>query len=189
MKFAIKTQALMGERRCGDWGHHEEFENGSQVAILIDVTGHGELAALLVDKIKNLMVFEESKTVENYLDELNDICSGTVGCAAGVLIIDMNNKLHFSAMGNVLCHYFLNGVSKSFVSKDGMLGHRKGSYFTQSVKLMENDVLLLHTDGIKNLNNKRLLILEHENIDAIVHRAVRDFGKMTDDMGCLGVKI
>ncbi|EDM26366.1 Indirect negative regulation of sigma B dependant gene expression (serine phosphatase) [Lentisphaera araneosa HTCC2155] len=189
MNVAIKVQALLGERHCGDMGLYREFNNGSLLAILVDVTGHGDEAGRLAKKIESRLVFQEDQEVESYLDVVNEICRGEIGCAAGVVKISTDNRFTYAGVGNVLCHIYRNNESKSLVSKDGMLGVRKGSYFKQEYQLEPKNLVLMHTDGLSDFSKKELFFLEHENINSIVHRLVRDCGKMTDDMGCLGIKI
>lgn len=189
MNVARKVQALIGERHCGDIGLYRKFRSGALLALLIDVTGHGDDAGRLAKKIENNLVFQEGQSVDSYLDVIDDLCRGEVGCAAGVLSVDKENQLTYAGVGNVLCHVYSKEGRKSFVSKDGMLGVRKGSYYKQGYQLESGDLVLMHTDGLYDFSKKELVFLEYENIDAIVHRLMRDCGRMTDDMGCLGVKI
>jgi serine phosphatase RsbU (regulator of sigma subunit) len=189
MKVATKVQALIGERNCGDLGLYREFEDGSIIALLIDVTGHGDEAGRLAKKIESKLEFKEGQSLASYLDVLDTLCRREVGCAAGLLMINESHKLRYAGVGNVLCHVYSRDESKSLVSKDGMLGVRKSNYFIQELQLKPGDLVLMHTDGLCDFSKKGMFFLEYENIDAIVHRLIRDCGKMTDDMGCLGVRI
>ena len=92
-------------------------------------------------------------------------------------------------LNNVKCFSFSNEEFFSFVSKDGILGQRKCSVFLQSRNLDIGDMLIMHSDGVHDIAHKGFKPIHFESPEGIVHRVLRDFGKSTDDISCLGVKL
>ena len=189
MKIAFTCKPVFGEIRCGDFGMYRIFESGGGVAILGDVTGHGSEAGGLANDLVKKVRLEESKNINQYLHEIHDLCSGRQGCAAGVLQINDCLEMSYAGVGNIRCYCFSGDETSSFVSRDGVLGQRKPSCLLQKKKLKIGDLLMMYSDGVGDLNQRGFKPIYYESLEGMVHRVLHNFGKHTDDMSCMGVKV
>ena len=92
-------------------------------------------------------------------------------------------------MGNTTLRRFGSDESR-LVSRDGVVGSRlPSSTRTQRLALADGDLLLLHTDGVRERfsQDDYPQILGHGAV-AVCANVVRRFGKDHDDAACVAVR-
>lgn len=172
-------------------------DRGDHVLLaIIDVTGHGPSAhALASDLVERLRErFEATPDPDDVialLQALHQACSGTVGAAAGLAVLDVHSgRARYLAVGNVRAAV-LGGERFTGVSRDGLLGRHWPTPFVQHTALRSGDLVLLWTDGLPE--SLATLAARHDGRELLVHPEeaviadglVDGFGKRHDDAACL----
>lgn len=117
---------------------------------VIDGLGHGSRAHVASQKAVNILLSENSTDLEHLLRSMHTALRDTVGVVAGVVIIDFKlARLTYTGVGNItikLC----GRKSSCFLLPEGILGYGLIRPFYKEVAIVGNEVLIMHTDGIKD---------------------------------------
>ncbi|MEX0618141.1 MAG: SpoIIE family protein phosphatase [Pseudohongiellaceae bacterium] len=159
IEWATKARTMEGETHCGDRYVVEPVSNGNGVLVaVIDGVGHGVEAA----KASELAVSAISGNPDHSLSALLQRCHnelrGTRGAVISVVYLDGNRTLTWAGVGNVEGRLLrkqirYRGSSESLLLRTGVLGserERQPDYFSRGLAVMNGDVLVLATDGIRN---------------------------------------
>lgn len=133
---------------CGDTGVIIEYEDHIFLA-LIDALGHGNKAAEIAQLAEDILQqrFREEPIV--VLENLHEGLKGTRGSVAAVCCLNCNTgSLRYSGVGNITLKRF-GSRSETLVTKEGILGYMIPTLVEDSVTLYPGDILVLHSDGIK----------------------------------------
>lgn len=153
---------------------------------IVDVTGHGETAGRLRSRIEAQLQAQPGKEITALMRDLHELMIGTIGAAVGLMSIDLTTaRFAYIGVGNTGASR-VAGERWRGLSKDGLLGARFPTPLPQEGQLMPEDTLLFWTDGIsEKLCSK--YVIENRSVPAetLARRAVRTFGKLHDDAGCL----
>jgi serine/threonine protein phosphatase PrpC len=94
----------------------------------------------------------------------------------------------YAGVGNTVCRQF-GRTERRLVSKDGTLGQIMSQPLVQRITLSYGDSVVMHTDGVRSTIDTRAVtgVLRDEPPGA-ARKIVQQFGKPTDDAGCLVIK-
>lgn len=127
----------------------KEYPEYTLIAV-VDGLGHGKLAhqaaALAIKTIEN----SYCHNLEQLMTELHRELNGTAGVVLGIVIIDyINSQLLCSGVGNITIKHI--GIKETDVRlPKAILGYQSFNYESKRISLMDDDFLIMHTDGIRN---------------------------------------
>lgn len=185
-----------GQVRSGDLWLLQATAKGRRVVVL-DVTGHGQPAADVADRLLAALVATEHMSPVSLLTYLSQTARGTDGAAAGVLDLELaQGRGSWTGVGNVVLRVVTNNpaeiteIGTSPLSQPGALGTFFPSLRTVQFALHDKQLLVIGTDGVASTGLYRI-----EPADAILHprllaeRVVRDFGRAYDDATCVVAQV
>jgi negative regulator of sigma-B (phosphoserine phosphatase) len=186
--YLVKQALTLRETDCGDTGVIKEF-NGQCFLALVDVLGHGSEA--------HTVALGAQKWLEqNYRQELIDVMQGlhaclrgTRGAVAAICRLDIKTgKLIYVGVGNITVRV-LGPRNSRFVSRDGIVGYRMSTLKEQSLKLFAGDVLVMHSDGIKeHFELSKSPAILTGTAKSIAVELLNQFGKSNDDASCIALR-
>ena len=94
-----------------------------------------------------------------------------------------------AGIGNITCRIFRGLDSERLLSREGILGYMVSSPREHSYRLDNSDLLLMHSDGVR----EHFELFEYPgilkgNAAAVAERIVEILGKNNDDASCLAVR-
>lgn len=183
--YLVKRALTLREADCGDTGVIKEF-NGQCFLALVDVLGHGSeahTAALGAQKYLE----------QNYRQELIDVMKGLHGCLRGtrgavaaIGRLDIKTgKLIYVGIGNITVRV-LGPRNSRLVSSDGIIGYMMSTPKEQTLKLYAGDVLVMHSDGIKeHFDLSKSAGILTGTAKSIAVELLNQFGRSNDDASCI----
>lgn len=127
----------------------KEYPEHTLIAV-VDGLGHGKLAhqaaTLTIETIKNSNFLD----LELLMYEIHTTLNSTVGVVLGIVIIDhINSQLLCSGVGNITIKHI--GIKETAVRlPKAILGYRSFKFKSKRLSLTEDDILIMHTDGIRD---------------------------------------
>jgi len=181
----VKRALTRREAECGDTGVIKEVDNRCFLA-LVDVLGHGREAhavALTAQAYLEQNCFKEPVEV---MQGLHACLKGTRGAVAAICRLDIaTGELAYAGMGNIVVRV-LGPRAARFVSRDGVVGYMISTVKQQAVKLLAGDVLVMHSDGIKEhfeLSGRPDIL--SGSAKSIATALLEQFWKQNDDASCI----
>lgn len=188
-EYALIMQALLGDvAECGDGGIIIKRNNSYFIA-LIDVLGHGseahKVALLAIDYLESNYFSDLSKV----LCGLHEYLIGSRGAVVALCHFDIDTGcLRYTGVGNITVR-LLGPRMMRFVLKDGIVGYGAIKPKVQEITLMPNDILLLHSDGIKeHFDVYECRYLLNESAEDIAKGIMKRYGLRNDDSSCIVLK-
>ena len=143
----------------GDLGgdFYDVRERGNDLGLLVcDVSGKGLKAAMLLGAVKVLFQEMPLVAVSNRLKRMNDaflpVCEDGMFCTAWYGQFEADGTVRFSLAGHEPGFRRSGGVITTLPHGGLPLGVTQAATFEEyEVHLVENDMLVLHTDGITEL--------------------------------------
>ncbi len=189
--FLAKRPLIRGhmEFECGDDGLVIKFGNKIFIAI-IDAAGHGGDAHAIAIICKNYLETNYRgnlvKTVECLHKYIKSLNKGVVACLCHLNL--ETGALKYVGIGNISIRRF-GSINTRIIYKKGIIGYTIPTPREEMMTLANNDVLILHTDGIKEHfgieDYPRLL---QHNVKTIATQIIRRFGKKDDDAACIALR-
>jgi len=186
--YFLDIRPLTKNRECGDTGIIKEFDHKLFIGI-VDAAGHGK-------KAHGIAVISEKFLEKNYHQDLVEIMKGlhehlkdTRGAVAGLFLLDLTTgKLKYVEVGNISARIFGTNTVR-IVSRSGIIGYAIRTIREERMKLYNNDVLLLYTDGIKeHFELEDYPELLQDDARTIVTNIINKFGKKNDDTTCIALR-
>jgi len=146
----------------GDFYHVERINNHRYAVMIADVMGHGVSAALYTMQIRSLLEMEKTLLAypAAFMAEVNRKLSAiTAGASsfasAFYAVIDTGRDvMTYVNAGHTPPFLHRNGVASLLQGKGIPLGAREDAVFSeQSIPILENDRILLYTDGAIEARN------------------------------------
>jgi anti-sigma regulatory factor (Ser/Thr protein kinase) len=169
-------------------------EGGHLLLAMIDATGHGLAAQRIARDVGERLSAafaraSDRSDVAGLLRSVHDAAAGTLGAAAGVAVIALDEReLRYLAIGNVRCA-IVGAQAFTGVSRDGVLGRRWPTPFVQRTPLHAGDLFLLWTDGLPEGLPRALAPLDPTWSAADVSRhAVASHARAHDDAACAALR-
>jgi negative regulator of sigma-B (phosphoserine phosphatase) len=186
--YLVKRAVTRREAECGDTGVIKEFDGRCFLA-LVDALGHGREA-------HDVAIIAQAHLEENCGGEPVDVMQGLHACLKGTrgavaaicrLHIE-TGELTYVGMGNIVVRV-LGPRPFRFVSSDGIVGYMISTVRKQTSKLFAGDVLIMHSDGIKeHFELSQCPGLLTGTAKFIATGLLKQFGKEEDDASCIALK-
>ncbi len=153
---------------------------------IVDVLGHGSEAHILAERIENFLGKSWSRDVASTMLRLHQEITGTRGAAVGICSLEIaTGRLSYAGVGNTVLRRF-GPRSARLHSIDGTVGLRIRTPRVCNIELTGSDVVLLHTDGVKNrfeLEDYPQML--YQNTRTVASSIVNRFGRKFDDATCI----
>lgn len=148
IEFGIVSKPL-DSTYGGDAYLIKEYPEYTLIAI-VDGLGHGKLAHHAANLTIKTIENSNYHDLEQLMGELHKILKSTVGVVLGIVIIDsINSELLCSGVGNITIKHF--GIKETAVRLPKcILGYRSFEFYSKRISLKEDDILIMHTDGIRD---------------------------------------
>lgn len=152
MIYHVATDPALNEHVNGD-AHFIKNENGNYFFVLIDGLGHGVEAAYASQKTVDYLASGISSDLGEVILNCHHELLGTRGVVIGIAHLDMQKRKWFSAgVGNIEM-LMISETKKHPISSRGIVGYRIAEkIYINSFDYAEDDILIMHTDGIREGN-------------------------------------
>ncbi|MBZ9633419.1 SpoIIE family protein phosphatase [Clostridium sp. FP1] len=179
---------LCEESECGDIGIIKEYNNYCFLA-LIDILGHGSEAREVALYAKLYLENNYEKDSIDLMNGLHEHLKGTRGAVAAICNLNvLTGELSYVGIGNITVRIMGSRFTR-LVPKDGVIGYIMAKPQKQILKLYEGDILLLHSDGIKeHFELFECAGLLKESAVDIAQGILKRFEKKQDDASCIVLK-
>lgn len=187
-EYGLTTRALM-DGACGDAGLVVE-RDGVLFCALIDGVGHGPKAAAIAERAKTYLEGHCEVPLAEALRGLHEALQSTQGAVACLCRLDLaSGGLCMSGIGNIVCRIFRGLESERLVSREGILGYMMASPREQTRRLAPQDLLILHSDGVR----EHFEVFDYPGLlrgpaETVAAAMVEQLGKSDDDASCLAVR-
>lgn len=145
--------AYPGERRCGD---ATAVRSGDGVCIyfLCDGLGHGPKAATAADTAKQSFMNATGSDPSDILMHIAEGLAGSRGAVGAVIALNHTAKrLDYAAVGNISTLVWQNRKAQRLPVRDGLLGGRSATPYSESIPLEDDAVVMMHSDGLATLRS------------------------------------
>ena len=158
-------------------------------AAIVDVLGHGPEAHELALRIEEYLLRFGSADVAGVMTRLHQHLKGSRGAAVGVCALDSaSGRLEYAGTGNTTLRRFGRPDTR-LVSQDGVLGQNMRTPRPQTLQLEAGDVVILHTDGVRErFSSEDYPGLAQQAPKDVVRTIVERFGKDYDDAACIALR-
>jgi anti-sigma regulatory factor (Ser/Thr protein kinase) len=180
-----RVRPAPGQSVCGDRALAIEIDGGVLCAV-VDGAGHGLAAHQVATVLTSTLRMDATANLQRLMERLHDAARGSVGAVAGLAFIDPAARtVRYVGVGNPRIHRSGHGNWSGFAG-DGLLGERLGHPVEQSASFEPGDVLLMSTDGLRELPARDYLDRSRgTGIAAIGDALMAGGAKPHDDVGCL----
>jgi negative regulator of sigma-B (phosphoserine phosphatase) len=188
LDYFLAKRPLINENACGDTGIIEEFDDKVFIGI-IDVLGHGEEAHELAMICMDFMEKNYRQDLIETMEGLHEHIKGSRGAVAGFCLLDLKTgELEYVGLGNITARKF--GSNKiNIVPRSGIVGYTMSTLRKEKMKLHDGDVLILHTDGVReNFDLEDYPKLLGDNAEIIATHIINQFGRQEDDAACIALR-
>ncbi len=185
---AVYGRPCIGERVSGDFGLAIEREDLLFLAI-VDVVGHGPEAHVVALEAREFLAQSWSSDVPETLVRLHEALKGKRGAAVGLATLEIDSgEVRYAGVGNTVIRR-LGKQEARLYSADGNVGETLRTPREQSMRLANEDVLVLYTDGLRtSFEVDDYPQLYYQPASAIAKTLVTRFGRSYDDATCLVVR-
>ncbi|MDS0140431.1 MULTISPECIES: ATP-binding protein [unclassified Amycolatopsis] len=135
-----------GEEYCGDAVALADV-TGSRTAVVADGLGHGPDAAEAADTALRVFTENPDRPLPHQLTNMHRALRTTRGAAVALVRI-APRRLEFCGVGNVSGASLGDGPSRLLLSTPGIVGFTLPSAPVRHLTLADDDVVVLHTDGV-----------------------------------------
>jgi serine phosphatase RsbU (regulator of sigma subunit) len=184
----VRRALTLKESECGDTGVIKEFDDRCFLA-LVDVLGHGREAHDVALRAQAYLEQNCSEELADVMRGLHACLRGTRGLVAAICRLDIETgELLYTGIGNIVVRV-LGPRAYRFVSRDGIVGYMMSSVREQNLKLLAGDVLVMHSDGIREhfeLSESPGLL--KGTARSIATGLLNAYGKETDDAACIALR-
>jgi negative regulator of sigma-B (phosphoserine phosphatase) len=187
LEYFLATRPLPGhkESECGDIGLIREFEQKVFIA-LSDVLGHGRDARKIAITIKHYLEKNYRKDLIEIIQGLHAKIKRSVGAVIAASLLDRKTgKLRYIGVGNIVVRKF-GSSSVRIVSRSGIIGYAMPTPKEEIMQLYDDDILILHTDGIiSHFELGEYPELLKDDAKTVATHIINKFGKAEDDAACI----
>ncbi|NIM11463.1 MAG: SpoIIE family protein phosphatase [Candidatus Aminicenantes bacterium] len=186
--YYLAKMPLLSAGECGDTGLIKEFDNKIFSAV-VDVLGHSKNAHQLAQVIEKFLKENFRKDLKDIILGLHEHIKGSVGAAAVLCLLDVDSgQLEYTGIGNLTIRIF-GLANKRLLPGDGVIGYTMTSPKQEKIILAHNDILLVHSDGIKaHFELKDYPEIFTQSAKEIAAGVISNFNKGIDDATCFVLK-
>ncbi len=186
--YAMDTHPLPGESCCGDTGVIR-CQGHQLQATLVDVLGHGAEAAALASDIHDQLATMPLTAPEPLLLQLHEDFRGSRGFVASSILINGNSgQFDYCGIGNIQAR-IATPQQHQFVNRDGVLGYRIVKPVTHSGKLIDDSILIMHSDGLSSrFRHDAFMAVSRQDCQHMLAHMFRHYDKHHDDSSCIIIR-
>ena len=184
------SRALTGRaEECGDAGIIRN-EDGNIFIGLIDALGHGrhahDAAVIAVEYLSQ----HKDGDLSQLMKELHERLKRTTGAVVALCrFFTGNGSLHYVGIGNITVR-ILGTRTYRFVPRDGVVGYMMPSPVECRERLDVDDILLLHSDGVReHFDPSECPGLFDGSAAEIASGIMENFSKKDDDASCIVLRV
>lgn len=192
--YFYSIRPCLGERVSGDVVIVEQREQWLFIAI-IDALGHGPNAHVVACEAKDYLQKFWQVDVCHTMKHLHEKLKGSLGAAVGLAVLNLEtNQLSYTGVGNTVIRILRPQTKKKsaqrLYSVAGIVGSHIRSPQEQTIQLIQSDIVLFYTDGIKeHFSLQEYPLIFADDVMKITKKLIRLFGKNHDDATCIALKI
>lgn len=183
--YLVKRSLTGPDDECGDTGVIK-VEGDTCFAALVDILGHGPEAHTGAVAADGYFAEHTDGPLVALLQGLHKVLRETRGGVAAACRVDIpTGEMKFCGVGNIVCRVFGSDTQR-LMSRDGIIGYMMSEPREKTVQLVHNDIVMLHSDGIKehfNLHDHPGLLTG--SAKEIAERVMATLSKGDDDASCL----
>ncbi len=188
LDYFLAIRPLANEVACGDTAIIKEFDNKVFIGI-VDVAGHGANAEEVAFICKDFLEKNYRQDLVKTMGDLHEHIRGSRGAVAGLCLLDVEaGELTCLGVGNITVRKF-GSSNVRIVPRSGIIGYVMPSLREEKMILHDGDVLVLHTDGVKehfDLENYPELLID--DAEMIANHIINQFGRAEDDAACIALR-
>lgn len=188
MRIGIATRVYPGETVCGDaasWW----TEDTSTLVCIADGLGHGAAAHLAARSLLAVAEARAGTDVSERLAAADRAIRHTRGAAAAIVRIDPGARtVSVAAVGNIQGALF-GGRARRFDGVPGIVGANIRPVKPLTFDITPEDILVLWTDGLLNLDLGEDLRRHRHDPDRLAALLMGRFGRYSDDCAVLCVDL
>ena len=188
MDIAIRSEALLGGRFCGDQARWWKTDRGFLLCIA-DGTGHGEEAEQASRAAVDYVGAHLNRSLQDIFDGCNRALQTTRGASVSIAVIDQNAcSLTFAGIGDTSAKIFRSHRMTSLVLpvQPGMLGKASRTVHPFVEPMNRGDVIVMYTDGIeRGVDTTTYDDQTFADAGRLATVLLADFGRSVDDRAVL----
>lgn len=155
----IFNAAKKGNYESGD-SYHTVLTDDYFICSVADGLGSGPIARESSQVIPQILREYHHETVDQLMQRFNKLMVHKRGAAVAIFKVDFNNKtLEYSCVGNIR-FYLYRKVKDEIIYPLPVMGYLSGrpqKLRTQLYTYVENDLFLIHSDGVDLRNPKSMM--------------------------------
>ncbi|ANU24298.1 RsbX [Planococcus donghaensis MPA1U2] len=155
----IFNAAKKGNYESGD-SYHTVLTDDYFICSVADGLGSGPIARESSQVIPQILREYHHETVDQLMQRFNKLMIHKRGAAVAIFKVDFNNKtLEYSCVGNIR-FYLYRKVKDEIIYPLPVMGYLSGrpqKLRTQLYTYVENDLFLIHSDGVDLRNPKSMM--------------------------------
>ena len=187
LEIGTYLRPFFGERVIGDAIVTSSNADISYL-VVIDGIGHGVRAGHISSPIERFIKNNWIPNPSELISKTHHFMKGTDGAVIGVAVVNHKERtLTYSGLGNITCRIF-GDKNKLMVSADGLLGVRKRTVNNDVVNLKNNDIIVIHSDGVSSTTEFNKFLNKGLPPRVLAKKIVTEFGSEFDDSSCLVAK-
>jgi anti-sigma regulatory factor (Ser/Thr protein kinase) len=186
-RYAGLVRPITGETECGDVFGVAESPSGI-IAVLCDGLGHGPLAATAAMEAVTAVLEEPAAGPAELVERAHRRMTRTRGGAIGVVQAS-GPAIRFAGLGNVAALILADGTRRGMLSVPGIAGHQARSIRQFEYEAPPGAAIVLHSDGISNRWDPRVLPgLSSRDPLVVAAALLAEAGTRRDDASVLVLK-
>jgi len=182
---ALLVRPIPGEHVSGDGALSLDIPS-YRLMVLWDVSGHGDEAHELSNKVAKFIRLRSEKAPHILLRDLHEKFRGTRGLVAVVARLSPTSGwLEYAGIGNVsLLHLHSDGMRR-LALQEGVIGYQIRTPKSERLKLHKGDTLIMHSDGIHTIR-EGLEVFKYTTAAALSKTIIESHtAQQADDASCL----
>jgi hypothetical protein len=186
--WAVAERPFPGERVSGDTAVVKRTAEGLLLAV-IDVLGHGQEAHETANTAKAFLDERLTEDIAKSLAALHDALRGSRGAAGSFAALHFSSRtVRCVGIGNTVVR-IIGDRQQNSITADGVLGQSFRTPREDTLDLGEDDVLVLHTDGVRTgVKLEDYPQMRYHRAQAIANTFIRRYARPYDDATCIVVR-
>jgi len=182
---ALLVRPAPGEQVSGDGILSIDIPSYHFMA-LWDVSGHGDNAHKLSEKVERFIRQHCEKEPHTLLREVHEKFRGTRGLVAVIARLSPTSGwLEYAGVGNVsLLHVHAHGMRR-LALQEGIIGYQIRTPKSERLQLHKGDTLIMHSDGIQTIR-EALQVYRYTTANELLKTIFKNHtARQADDASCL----
>ncbi len=187
VKYSISERPFPGETVSGDSCFVKQLEDG-YIFVVLDVTGHGTQAALVANKLMQVLEDFPSTDIKAVMENLHkNLVRYSSAVGSSLYVNEKTGECTIISLGDVTAR-IIGQNNRFLVTASGLLGYAIPTLIPTVLYLEEGAILVVHTDGIKRHTNDNAEDSHDNNVERVTEYLLEKFSKETDDALCLAIR-